>query len=310
MAEKEIRSFELRVGQSQGDEFALVGYACRFNSPSKPIPTALSNNTFIEKILPGSFTKVLATNPDVKCLYNHDAEGTILGRTKSGTLTLIQDDKGLRFRCQLDKNSQAHRDLYASVLRHDLDECSFAFSVDDRDDDSWTTDEKGNVLRTIRNFKGLFDVSIVGSPAYEGTSVAARTAINLNEDALLRARAQKLGHDIEMSRRYGASGAGPGDAGFGRNESGQSGDPQQLLRCPGQSLTSNRADHIEAAEQHRCIATRCKRADRADLHYRASEAHKAAAFASPDDESLFAETCGRAVVACQRAHDYDNAGAE
>jgi hypothetical protein len=169
------------------------------------------------------------------------------------------------------------------------------------------TDESGNsfIRRTITSCK-LFAVSVVNNPAYPvGTSVAARSEIALNELAVLKAKALKQAHDIELESRYGASGAGPGDAGFGRNEDGgQVSDGTQSLRCPGRSLTSNRADHIDASEKHRCIAQRCKVAAKADLHYRASEAHKAAATVSPDDESLYAETCGKAVVACQRAHEW------
>lgn len=170
----EIRSIpELRAGESQGDEMSLVGYAAMFNSQSKDL------GGFRETIMPGAFTRALRENQDVKCLFNHDAN-RILGRTTSGTLTLEQDDKGLRFRCMLDPAQQSHRDLYASVKRGDVNECSFAFSVDDAGQ-NWSdaTDEKGKwyASRKLTDVN-LYDVSAVVHPAYNTTSVAARNQVS------------------------------------------------------------------------------------------------------------------------------------
>jgi hypothetical protein len=74
---------------------------------------------------------------------------------------------------------------------------------------------------------------------------------------------------------------------------------KQTLRCG--SLTSSREDHEYGVEAHANIARRLcteKREDgwaaRADAHFGASEAHRAAA-ADPTPDN-----CGKAVVACQR----------
>jgi uncharacterized protein len=158
---------ELRTA---GDEFALVGYAATFNSWSKDL------GGFRERILPGTFARSLAAKADVKCLKNH-APDNILGRTKSGTLTLSTDAKGLKFRCELDKNSQAHKDLYASVQRGDIDECSFAFTVPAGGDaltEGLDPDTNQRcVLRTLKDVD-LLDVSVVTYPAYNQTSAGAR----------------------------------------------------------------------------------------------------------------------------------------
>lgn len=166
---------ELRVGaalggNSQGEEMVIEGYAARFGQQSKDL------GGFRETVAPGAFTKALASKPDVRCLFNHDAS-RVLGRTTSGTLTLAQDDKGLSFRCQLDPNQQAHRDLHAAIKRGDINECSFAFKPEGDDGDDWqdAKDERGNwfISRTLKNVR-LFDVSAVTHPAYENTSVNAR----------------------------------------------------------------------------------------------------------------------------------------
>jgi len=170
-------NYEIRTCRSlqAGDKMALEGYAARFNQPSKDM------GGFIETIKPGAFSNALAKGQDVRCLFNHSAD-RVLGRTKSGTLTLAEDENGLKFRCQLDPNNSEHRNLYSSVKRGDLSEMSFAFTPDGPDGDYWDNvkDAKGNwiVSRELRKVN-LFDVSLVTTPAYDGTSCAARAIDNL-----------------------------------------------------------------------------------------------------------------------------------
>jgi len=169
----ETRTFTLRsedCGAASDPQMLLRGTAASFGVVSKPL------NGFREVIQRGAFTKVLASKPDVRCTFNHSADH-VLGRTSAGTLTLSQDENGLNFRCQLDKNNSQHRDIYSSVKRGDINECSFAFSLEDGDDD-WDSakDEEGRSYnrRSIRNVSHLHDVAIVTHPAYEGTNVGAR----------------------------------------------------------------------------------------------------------------------------------------
>jgi hypothetical protein len=174
MLKPEFRSCTELRAESQGDEFAISGYAARFDSPSKPIPTA-NGHHFVETIKQGAFTRALAEQQDVFCLVNHDMS-RILGRSKSGTLTLAQDDKGLKFRCQLDRNNSEHRNIHAAIARKDLDSCSFGFVVSEDDfGNSWHTDKDGVNQRTIGTFRNITDVSVVSYPAYNSTSVAARS---------------------------------------------------------------------------------------------------------------------------------------
>jgi HK97 family phage prohead protease len=145
----------------------LVGYAAKFNSLSGDL------GGFRERIASGAFDRAMKERHDVRFLVNHDPN-IILGRTKSGTLRLSQDDKGLRFECQL-PDTQAARDVWASVQRGDMDGCSFAFS---KPVDAWDTDTDENgrqfARRTLRSFD-LHDCSVVAYPAYDhGTSVDAR----------------------------------------------------------------------------------------------------------------------------------------
>jgi HK97 family phage prohead protease len=138
---------------------------------------------------------------------NHDAN-IVLGRTRSGTLVLSDSRDGLRFLCQLDKSQQSHKDLYASVKRGDISECSFAFAVNG-EGQTWTRDQKQRTLTDVN----LFDVSIVTNPAYPtGTSVQVRSAQYRSAarprtesemlqlmDVFHRARVKQIGFLIRMA---------------------------------------------------------------------------------------------------------------
>jgi HK97 family phage prohead protease len=166
----ELRNFQLRADDSS-PSYILRGRAITYNSLSAPI------SNFRERIAPGAFTRALAAKPDVRCLFNHDAN-RVLGRSKNGTLALIDGKEGLDFVCQLDPNNTEHRNLYSSVKRGDIDGCSFAFAVDGDDGQEFDTDtdENGQQFsrRTIRRAQ-IFDISCVTNPAYpDSTSVSAR----------------------------------------------------------------------------------------------------------------------------------------
>jgi len=203
--ERRTVSAELRTGA--GDEFSLLGYAATFNSWSKDL------GGFREIIRPGTFVRSIRAGADVKCLFNHAADN-ILGRTKSGTLQVEEDSKGLRFRCQLDRTSQAHRDLYSAVKRGDIDECSFAFSVA-KGGQSWdegTNPETGEPIaqRTLTDVD-LIDVSCVTYPAYNQTSVEGRTKTPdyAGRKFVPQSATEKLWHARKQMRRAAAMLARP-----------------------------------------------------------------------------------------------------
>lgn len=169
VVKQEIRFLkELRAADSQGEEMALVGYAAMFNQESRDL------GGFRETIVPGAFKRSLASGDDVKALFNH-SPNVILGRVKNSTLQLKEDERGLFFRVQLDPDNSDHRNLYASVKRGDIDECSFAFTVNGKDGQAWEVKEGKDAYaaRTLKDVN-LMDISAVVYPAYTGTAVIAR----------------------------------------------------------------------------------------------------------------------------------------
>ena len=142
----------------------LVGHAAVFDSLSENL------GDFVEVIRAGAFTELLRTNPDVRCLINHDPD-LVLGRTKSATLSLREDPAGLAFTCLLPDTSFA-ADLVASMERKDVAECSFSFIAGA---DRWS--QRGDLmLREVIRVDGLFDVAVVAYPAYPTATAALRDA--------------------------------------------------------------------------------------------------------------------------------------
>lgn len=137
----------------------LEGYAATFGSEARI-------GAFVETIAPGAFKDALAG--DVLALLDHDP-GKVLGRTRSGTLRLIEDSRGLSFSLDVPE-TQAGRDVLALAERGDLGGMSFGFVVPKGGED-WTGEK-----RTLRRV-ALKEVSVVSAwPAYPDTELALRAA--------------------------------------------------------------------------------------------------------------------------------------
>jgi uncharacterized protein len=159
--EREIRGGIAAEIRADGKEIRVAGYAAVFNQVTD------IGGMFREIIAPGAFDEAIGRD-DVVFLINHD--GLPLARTRSGTLKLSQDSKGLRMETVLDATDPDVQSIVPKMKRGDLDKMSFAFWPEVQE---W--DESGDVpVRTIRK-ASLHDVSIVTTPAYDGTSIGLRS---------------------------------------------------------------------------------------------------------------------------------------
>lgn len=139
----------------------IIGYAAVFNSLSEDL------GGFREKIDPGAFANSINSD-DVRALWNHDSN-YILGRNKSGTLTLAEDQRGLKIDIT-PPDSQWARDLMTSIERGDVSQMSFGFRTVEQRWEGEYPDE----TRTLMEVQ-LFDVSPVTFPAYPDTSIGLRS---------------------------------------------------------------------------------------------------------------------------------------
>lgn len=161
----EIRSFNIEL-RDEPESRHIEGYGSVFNERS------LDLGGFVEMIAPDAFDGVIERS-DVKCYLDHNPEKGILARSRNGkgSLSLVVDEKGLKYSFDAPKTNLGD-EVVEGLKRGDYSQSSFAFTVDD---EIWTKEEDGSYLRTITKIGGLYDVSIVANPAYEGTSVALRS---------------------------------------------------------------------------------------------------------------------------------------
>lgn len=131
---------------------------------------------------------------DVRFLVNHDISKIPLARSRrnngNSTMTLTVDDMGMSIRVVLDTENNAEaRALYSAVQRGDISGMSFMFSIDD---ERWENLESDHPTRHILSIGSVVEVSAVTFPAYDATSIDARSkeALESARLAMENARAQ------------------------------------------------------------------------------------------------------------------------
>lgn len=138
----------------------LEGYAATFGVEARIAD-------FVEVIAAGAFAASLSAKRDILALMDHN-QTQVLARTKSGTLKLNEDSKGLQFDLSLPETT-AGKDVLTLAERGDLGGMSFGFTVP-KDGERWTGNRRE--LRAVN----LVEISVVSAwPAYPETTVVARS---------------------------------------------------------------------------------------------------------------------------------------
>lgn len=184
-------STDLRI-ETRADRPAprIVGYAARFGSETT------IGGRFREVIQRGAFSRAIGDQADILATVNHN-ESRLIGRTRSGTLEVREDDQGLWFSVEPPDTSEG-RDLLTLMQRGDLSGASFAFRVP-QNGERW---ERGAdlPLRTLTDLD-LVDVSVVTVPAYPDASVALRSLAAAEITAEKELREAKLAERLAKLRR-------------------------------------------------------------------------------------------------------------
>lgn len=159
----------------------LEGYAATFNNPAD------IGGRFVETIARGAFASSLRDKGDILALVDHDP-GRVLARTRSGTLKLAEDTRGLAFTLDIPDTSHG-RDVLALAERGDLGGMSFGFTAVD--------EHRDGDRRELRGVE-LHEISVVLAwPAYDGTIVHARS---FEAPAPFRSYAGRALKLLELSR--------------------------------------------------------------------------------------------------------------
>lgn len=182
---KETRLADVTLHE-EDNKMILEGYALVFNNE-----TLIGDEEygFLEEIDSRALSETKMK--DVPMKYNHMDSFLIIARTKNQSLSLTVDSIGLKVRAEL-LDTNTNQDIYKMVRSGLLDKMSFAFTVDEQ---VWN--REGRIpKRTITKIERLYDVSVVDTPAYDATSIYARSL----ESMELELKAMELAEQEEQSK--------------------------------------------------------------------------------------------------------------
>lgn len=167
MKSLELRNKDINFNVTEDNEQLVVeGYVNETEKWSYKMRS--KKGPFIEKIEKGAFKRALDRGLDIHFLAEHD-KNKILASTRNGSLTLIEDNKGLLMRATISKTSYG-KDYYELIKDGILRNMSFGFNVIK---DSWKQGKDGTLERSIKDLN-LFEVSVVTNPAYPQSNLSAR----------------------------------------------------------------------------------------------------------------------------------------
>lgn len=180
----EIRTFigtvESRAAEPEDNKITIVGKPIVFNAKTD------IGGWWEESIDPGAIDE--KTLRDVRLLVNHDFDGIPLARSrrnnKNSTMRLSIVEDGIEMEADLDVNNPKAVELNSAIKRGDISGMSFAFFVDGEKWDDLDTDYP---KRTITHISEIKEVSAVTWPAYEQTSISARS-LESGKQSLAEAR--------------------------------------------------------------------------------------------------------------------------
>ena len=131
---------------------------------------------------------------DVRLCLNHDTS-YVYARSRrnngNSTMQINTDANGLAFEASLNvESSPKAQDYYSAVKRGDMDKMSFMFSIDGYE---WENLETDHPTRRITSIGKIYEISCVTFPAYNSTSIEARSdeALESVKNELESLRAQR-----------------------------------------------------------------------------------------------------------------------
>lgn len=195
--EQRSYTFEVRAEQSEQGNI-ITGRPIVYNSRT-------NLGDFDEVIESGALNSADLT--DVRFLVNHDISKIPLARSRrnngNSTMQLTPDAEGMGIRVTLDTENNAEaRALYSAVQRGDISGMSFMFGIADQE---WEDLDSDHPTRRIKSISTVVEVSAVTFPAYDSTTIQARSkeALESARSALERARQQRdksVDTDLELAK--------------------------------------------------------------------------------------------------------------
>lgn len=194
LANIEVRKKE----EDANEELILEGVPCVFNEE-----TVLYKGKYYEcreVIAPEAFNE--CDMSDVIFNFNHC--GRVYARTRNNSLNLEVKTDGLHMSAIMRKADRGHEELYNDIHAGLIDKMSFAFHVEESKYEYIEREGEPTIeIRTIAKIDKLYDVSAVDIPAYDTTSISARSAFDAKSMSELKLKLlkNKLERQLKMEEK-------------------------------------------------------------------------------------------------------------
>lgn len=172
---RNFQNFEIRAKEqteTEPTEMIIEGVACVFDSETTLFEW--EGIEYKEKVDKNAFAETDIS--DVIFNYNHG--GRVYARTRNDSLHLEVKEDGLHVLIKLNPEDEGHKQLYRDIKNGLIDKMSYAYTVSE---EAYDVDTH---LRTVLKIKKLYDVSAVDIPAYDNTSISARSVLDLEKSKM------------------------------------------------------------------------------------------------------------------------------
>lgn len=194
----ELRSFDFEMRAQEDEEHGTF---------VEGVPIVFDRSCDIAGLYEETIARGALDKTDLKdvCFFvNHNTDMTPLARSrnnnKSSTMQMEVKEDGMHIRVNLDtENNTDARSLYSAIKRGDVSGMSFMFTVRG---DKWDGLDTDYPKRTITDLERVFEVSAVTHPAYEDTTIKARSsgALESARKELESARAEEKAAAEKITR--------------------------------------------------------------------------------------------------------------
>lgn len=172
-----LQDFSLVPREGEADAYKVRGTAIVFDTP-----------TCLFEVDGVKYYEVIDRHALDGCdmsdvIFNYNHGGKVVARLRNKTLVLTITDRGLDMEADL-SGTAAGRDLYEEIDGGYVDKMSFSFVVRAAEYDAATH------TRRITKIRKLHDVSAVDIPAYEETSLSARSFFEVEHSKEVKALEQ------------------------------------------------------------------------------------------------------------------------
>ena len=190
-----ISNIEVRASEDGKEEMILEGVPCTFGQ-----------ETVLYKGKHWELREVIEKNAfdgadmsDVIFNYNHC--GRVYARTRNKSLNLEVKDDGLHMKATLMSDDEGHHQLFRDIKSGLIDKMSFAFVAEEKRREYIEQTDGPNIeLCTVTKMRKIYDVSAVDIPAYDTTSISARSRFFAEREQSLVEEINERKHEVELAK--------------------------------------------------------------------------------------------------------------